>query len=172
MSANPPRPTDLSRRAVIGVAATVPLMPLAPNYPTTDIVLACADWMAIDMEMERLTLRWATLDAVAMRRRTRTNGLPAGRQDRVLNLEMAALDERLNMLGGEREQRLCQIAKHPASDLHGVCGKLAVAARMLDGEGGSIHQIVEEAVRVLSAQHCSGCGTRFVPDVRRPSGRL
>lgn len=172
MSAPPPRSTAISRRFVVGAAASVPALPLVGGSRAPEVVTECADWMSIDMEMERLTLRWATLDALAMRQRTRTNGLPAGRQDRGLNLEMAALDERLNMLGDEREQRLCQIAKHPASDLHGVCGKLAVAARMLDGEGGPIHQIVEEAVRVLSAQHCPGCGTRFVPDVRRPSGRL
>ena len=172
MSAPPRRSQAVSRRFVVGAAAAVPALPLAGDSRGAAVVTECADWMAIDLEIERLTLRWATLDAVAMRCWTRSNGLPIGQPDRAVSFEMAALDERLHMLGDEREQRLCQLAKHPASDLHGACGKLAVAARMLDGEGGPIHQIVEEAVRVLSVQHCSGCGTRLVPDARRHSGRL
>lgn len=172
MPAPPPRSQTISRRLVVGAAAAVPALPLIGDSPTAGVVTECADWLAIDIDMERLTLRWAELDAATMRESASRLSSSKGRNSRAMSSRMAALDQRLNVLGDEREHRLHRIAKLRARDAHAVAGKLAVAARMLDGEGGPIHQIVAEAVDVLGGQRCSGCGVPFVPGALRPIERL
>lgn len=113
----------------------------AGNQGGTDLARQSAEWLALDRQIERLSLRWARLEAVVVHE--------AG-GDMSLVTEMAAIETRLSGLSDARESRLQALSQCPARTLHEAACKLAVAARRMADEGGPEHDIVADAVRVLS----------------------
>lgn len=167
MSADKANPVAVSRRVVLGAASAAPALGLVPVAQPDPLVARCAEWLAIDFESDRLSLRWAALESRLVDEcrwfslsTIERHGLPQA-------AEMFEIEERLDRLSDEREQRLEVLAKLRAQDLHGVASKLAVAARVLLHEGGPTHQLVADAVRVLAAQNCPNCGAPYVTGVER-----
>lgn len=161
-----------SRRALIGAASAAPTFPLnIVQGPQPDpLVARCAEWLAIDFESDRLSLRWAALETRMVDEcrwfslsSVERRGLPQA-------AEMFEIEERLDRLSDEREQRLAALAGLRAQDLQGVASKLAVAARVLLHEGGPLHQLVADAVRVLTAHHSAHCGAGGTERSREPGG--
>ena len=158
MSADKANPTAVSRRALLGAASTTSVLGLVPATRPDPLVARCAEWLAIDLESDRLSLRWAALETRLVDEcgwfslsNVERRGLPQA-------AEMFEIEERLDRLSDEREQRLAALASLRAQDLQGVAGKLAVGARVLLHTGGPVHQLVADAVRVLASHHCSHCG--------------
>lgn len=139
------RPAEsVSRRSVLGATMAVPIGE-ATMLPSP-VVLDCSQWLAINQEIERLTLRWATLDAHLLGRNSGANTLNRlGVSDALL-----AMEADLDLLYDRRQRLFVSIAKHPASSVTQVAAKLAVAAHELEGEGGPVFEIVSEAATFLA----------------------
>lgn len=129
----------ISRRSLLAGASVAPGLGAlaAPGAP--DLASQCGEWLALDLEIDQLSLRWAWLEASVMRQAAPHT--PA----------MIEIEARLYGLSDERDRRLDALSKHPARTLHEVACKLAVAARRMADEGGPEHDIVADAVSVLAA---------------------
>lgn len=137
-----------------------------------NVVTPSAQWLAVDAEIEHLTLKWATLDASVIRER-RAMGSPASQPSTLKqSAELGRIDRRLRCLDEKRERCFSAMEQHPIQSLHGLASKLAVAARSLDGEGGPIYRIVADAVAVLGANRCTACGEPYLPAACRYPERL
>lgn len=135
------KPPPMTRRSLLAGASVAPLTPLyGPRAP--DLTARCSAWLAASFETDRLTLRWSRLETLVLRG-------PGSSRRAASVAQMAEIEARLAVLDDARDRGLEALAKHPARTVHEVASKLAVAARMLDGEGGPVHDIVAEAVVVL-----------------------
>jgi len=121
---------SLSRRAILGAASAAPVAVGASSADANAIVERCGQWLAADAEIDRLSLRWAELDHQA-------------------GAEQENLEARLKHLHQQQASGLEQIADMQAHDLRAVAGKLAVVANAIREDGGPIHDIVTDALRVL-----------------------
>ena len=151
-----------SRRALLGAAALAPVLgggPLAAN----DIVARCADWVALDFEIDRLARRWSQLETGMARDHGWFALTPAERQAPPGAAEMFEIDDRLEALSHQREQMLKPLSRLQADTLHGVASKLVIAARLLEQEENPAQPFVGSAVRELARMCCPGCGTALVP---------
>jgi hypothetical protein len=152
----------LSRRTVIGAAAASPVLggtPLASNQT----VARCADWIALDLEIERLTLRWSKLETLMMREygwfaltEVEQRALPEA-------AEMFEIDARLETLSFQRDRLLKPLSRLPADTLRGVASKLVIAARLMEHEENPAQPFVASAVRELADMYCQVCGAAHVP---------
>lgn len=128
----------ISRRSLLAGASVAPGLGAlaAPGAP--DLAAQCGEWLALDLEIDQLSLRWARLEASVMR------------QAAPHTSAMIEIEARLYGLSDDRDRRLEALAGNPARTLHEVACKLAVAARRMADEGGPEHDIVAEAVSVLA----------------------
>ena len=147
-----PRSMRLSRRGVLGATTALPVLPGLIVPDVQSVADQCKDWLAVNREIERLALRWASLEVPAI------NPSGGGRlslsEDRPAHIvgEMARIDDQLGPLEERREIGLEALAKKPARTVQDVADKLKVAACMLGGEGGPINEIVAEAANILDAR--------------------
>lgn len=167
MSDDNAKPIAVSRRAVLAGGAAVPVAGrVAPNLcapQADDLVASCAQWLALDLEIDRLSLRWSALETTAVREfnwlalsRTQQSAVP-------LAAEMDQIDARLEVLFKTRKQGLRALSKLPARDVHGVASKLVIAARITQYEDGGAHRFIADAVRTLAALKCPNCGAPYAP---------
>jgi len=121
---------SLSRRAILGAASAAPVAVGAKSTHAKAIVDRCGQWLEADAEIDRLCVQWADLDHGAGDERER-------------------LEARLEHLHQGQARGLEGIADMKARDLRAVVGKLAVVASATREDGGPIHGIVTDALRVL-----------------------
>lgn len=162
MSDDRANPTAVSRRTLLAAATAAPTLGMLPGAQPDPLVARCAEWLAIDFESGRLGLRWAVLEARLVEEwrwfslsEVERRGLPQA-------AEMFELEERLDRLSEELDQRLESLARLKANDLHGAASKLIVADRVLLHDAGPTHGLVADAVQVLTTQRCPGCGAPYV----------
>ena len=117
-------PITLPRRAVLAAGPS----------PVVD---RCRRWLATDSEIDRLTERWALI---------------SGSRAEAAEAETAAAEVRLEELRCQQRQGLRDIADAEAQDPRDVVGKLAVVAAALRDDGGPLHDIVIEALAVLTTR--------------------
>lgn len=157
----------VSRRTVIGVASMAPTlnaMPASPCAPQVDdLVSRCTQWLTLDLEIARLSLRWSELETTAVREFNWFRLSHAERHAVPMAAEMDRIEEQLNALFKAQERGLKALDKLPARDVHGVASKLVVAARISQSEDGGAHSLVADAVRTLSALKCPSCGATYAP---------
>lgn len=122
-----------SRRAVLGAASAAPVAVGAKTAEAKAIVERCGQWLETDAEIDRLAQRWADLGNVA-------------------STEQEYLEAKLEHLHQEQARRLERIADAKAQDLRAVVGKLAVAANATREDGGPVHDIIMDALRVLARE--------------------
>ena len=152
----------LSRRAVIGAATAAPVIgagPLASNEPVDQ----CADWIALDLAIDRLTVRWSNLEAELVREYGWFSLTSAARRALPAAAELFKIEDRLEILSLRRERLLERLAHLSAKTLHGVATKLVIAARLLEHEENPAQPFVASAVREMSDMRCPGCGAAYVP---------
>ena len=153
MPADMANPAAVSHRVVLGAASAAPAVGLVPAAHPDPLVARCAEWLAIDRESDRLSLRWAALEARLIAEH-RWFELSAVEQRRLPQAaELLEIEARLDRMSDEREARLEALAGLDARDLQGVAGKLAVADRLLRHEGGPVHRLVADAARVLAVHN-------------------
>lgn len=132
MSANN-RSFSLSRRAVLGAVSAAPVAVGAKAAEANAIVDHCGQWLETDAEIDRLAERWAALDYEA-------------------RAEREGLEARLENLHQAQARGLERIADMKAGDRRAVVGKLTVAANATREDGGPVHDIIVDALRVLSRE--------------------
>lgn len=118
-----------------------------PWSPETDAnVDLCRLWLAADGELDRLYTEWASLDVSLTSPGDRRTGPDhAKRTDR-----MAKLDSEIDVAVGRRDDLLQRLQEAPVRSTEGALGKLRVAVSRLEGEGGSEHRLVRDALLYLA----------------------
>jgi hypothetical protein len=167
MSDDKANPTAVSRRTVIGAASVAPafcaISAILCAPQADDLVSHCTEWLALDLEIDRLSLRWSGLETAAVREFNWFRLSHAERCAVPMAAEMDRIEEQLNALFNARERGLKALDKLPAQDVHGAASKLVVAARISQSEDGGAHSLVVDAVRTLSALKCPSCGAPYAP---------
>lgn len=157
----------ISRRAVIGASAALPLAGSVQGLPApvgaADIPAQCADWIALDLEIDRLARRWSDLETLAVRQfdyfkltKAQIRALPMGP-------EMDAVDAECRRLGDVREEALKPLSKLTPRTIQDVSAQLAIAYRIMEFERGDAWPFVRKAWTFLSRSHCPGCGAAYAP---------
>ena len=152
-------PFAVSRRVVIGAASAAPVVAGAGGGALSDPAVArCAEWMALDAEIDRLGLRWSDLEAILVRQKRWERMTPEERGELLPSEEMDAIDEQLKPLFDQREAWLEALPAVRASDLHGVVAKLEVALRVMVHQQGEGYDLFKATMDELRTTRCSNCG--------------
>src|SRR3990167_9153656 len=97
-------PLAVSRRVVIGAASAAPVVAGAGGGEASDPAMArCAEWLALDAEIDRLGLRWSDLETILVRREQCERMTPKERGELLPSEEMDAIDKQLEPLFEQRE---------------------------------------------------------------------
>lgn len=162
---------NTTRRFVVGSAAISPMLAnLSDLASADDLVSRCANFLTVDLRIERLTERWGDLETVAMTNHAKWWDLPEERR-RALpeGREMAEIDQTLEGLFRERSRLLEGLPELATRGADGLLGKLVVAARAIRPEDEPlIHRLLADAARDLAHMQCPDCNRPFtLEDVRR-----
>lgn len=152
-------PFDVSRRVVIGAAGAAPAVGGAKGAsPPDPAVTRCAEWMALDAEIDRLGLRWSDLETILVRQKRWESMTPEERGELLPSEEMDAIDKQLKPLFEQREAWLETLPAVRASDLHGVIAKLEVALRVMVHQQGDGYDLFKATMDELRTARCPNCG--------------
>ncbi|AZS22315.1 hypothetical protein [Caulobacter sp. FWC26] len=152
-------PFAVSRRVVIGAASAVPVVSGAGGVAPADPVVArCAEWTALDAEIDRLGLRWSDLETILVRQKRWERMTPEERGELLPSEEMDAIDKQLEPLFEQREAWLEVLPAMHASDLHGVAAKLEVALRVMVHQQGEGYDLFKATMEELRTARCPNCG--------------
>ncbi|ATC33033.1 hypothetical protein CA606_12235 [Caulobacter vibrioides] len=119
--------------------------------------------MALDLEIDQLSLRWSSLELQAAREFDWFKLSTAKRRALPMAAEMADIDARLEQLFKDRAKGLKALRRTKATEAHGAFGKLVVAARISQQDGGDVHALLTEAIETLATLKCPSCGAPFAP---------
>jgi len=150
-----PAPQDalpLSRRALIGAAAAMPLSLGAVQSGPEEAVDIARSWLAKRAQARLWMGRWSRLETWLARRHG-WYGLDEAQQ-RALDAaqRLYAIDARLDGLEAEQAALVERLVSSPARSPKGVIAKLVVAEELLGPEGEPhAHRLVADAWRELSA---------------------
>ncbi|OYW27132.1 MAG: hypothetical protein B7Z44_13395 [Caulobacter sp. 12-67-6] len=153
-------PFAVSRRVVIGAASAAPMVAGAgAAAPSSEAVTRCAEWLALDAEIDRLGLRWSDLEAVLVRQKRWERMTQEERGELAPSEEMDAIDEQLKPLFVQREAWLEALPKVHARDLHGVVAKLDVALQVMGHQQGDGYDLFKATMDELRTVRCPHCGS-------------
>lgn len=152
-------PFAVSRRVVIGAASATPVVGGAGgSAPSDPAVARCAEWMALDAEIDRLGLRWSDLEAILVRQKRWERMTPEERGELLPSEEMDAIDKQMEPLFEQREAWLVALPAVRANDMHGVVAKLEVALRVMVHQQGDGYELFKATMEELRTARCSNCG--------------
>lgn len=153
-------PFAVSRRVVIGAASAAPVVSGAGGVAPADPAVArCAEWMALDVEIDRLGLRWSDLETILVRQKRWERMTPEERGELLPSEEMDAIDKQLEPLFEQREAWLEALPAVRATDTHGVVAKLEVALRVMDHQQGDGYDLFKATMEELRTARCPNCGS-------------
>lgn len=156
-----------SRRAVASATASIPLAATAPAKACVavrgDLPARCAEWLTLDLEIDRLSRRWSLLETQAVREFDWFKLSSAKRSALPMAAEMDDIDDRIQALFKERTKGLKALRRMKATDAHGAVSKLVVAARISQQDGGDVPAFLAEAIETLAAVKCPVCGAPCAP---------
>lgn len=152
-------PLAVSRRVVIGAASAAPVVGGAGRGALADPAVArCAEWLALDAEIDRLGLRWSDLETILVRQKRWERMTTKARGELSPSEEMDAIDKQMEPLFEQREAGLEALAAVRASDMHGVAAKLDVALRVMVHQQGDGYDLFKATMEELRTAHCPNCG--------------
>ncbi len=152
-------PFAVSRRVVLGAASVAPLIAGAGGRAVPDPAVArCAEWMALDAEIDRLGLRWSDLETILVREKRWERMTPDERAALSPTHEMDAIDEQLEPLFKQRDAWLETLPAVRARDMHGVVAKLEVALRVMVHQQGDGYDLFKATMEELRTARCPSCG--------------
>ena len=159
----------ISRRSLIGAASAVSAIGsgAGASLASKDTVAQCAAWIALDLEIDRLALRWAALETLMARDHGWLALSQAERRALPEAAEMFEIDDTLEVLSCRRERMLKPLSRLAGDTPHAAVSKLAVAARLMLQEESPAQPFVANVVRELAEMRCPGCGAAY-----RPAGFL
>lgn len=151
-------PLAVSRRVVIGAASAAPVVAGAGGGALCDPAMAhCAEWMALDAEIDRLGLRWSELEAILVREKRGERMTPQERGELLPSDEMDAIDKQLEPLFEQRRAWLEALAMVRAGHMDGVVAKLEVALRVMAHQQGEGYDLFKATMEELRTARCPNC---------------
>ncbi len=152
-------PFAVSRRVVVGAASAAPVVTGAGGTAVLDQAIArCAEWLALDAEINRLGLRWSDLEAILVRQKRWERMTPEERGELLPSKEMDAIDEQLKPLFDQREAWLDALPLVRARDINGVAAKLEVALQVMVHQQGDGYELFKATMDELRTARCPNCG--------------
>lgn len=153
-------PFAVSRRVVIGAASAAPMVAGAGVAASSNEAMArCAEWLALDAEIDRLGLRWSDLETILVRQKRWERMTPEERGELLPSEEMAAIDEQLKPLFDQREAWLEALPKVRAHDMYGVVAKLEVALHVMVHQQGDGYELFKATMDERRTARCPHCGS-------------
>lgn len=149
----------ISRRLVIG-AAGAPLVAPVRGVPATiaqSIPARCADWLAVDFQIDRLAKRWADLEDVAARDHNLFRLTTAQRRALPMWAEMDSIEQERERLDTVRDEALPILGALSPRTIQDATAMLALAYRIQFFERGDAWPFVKAAWEYLSTSCCPGC---------------
>lgn len=151
-------PFAVSRRVVIGAASAAPVVAGAGGAAVPDQAIArCAEWLALDAEIDRLGLRWSDLETILVRQKRWERMTPEERGELLPSEEMDVIDEQLKPLFEQRKAWLEALPKVRAHDMHGVAAKLEVALQVMIHQQGDGYDLFKATMEELRTARCPNC---------------
>lgn len=152
-------PFAVSRRVVIGAASVAPVVAGAGGAAVPDAAVArCAEWLALDAEIDRLGLRWSELETILVRQKRWERMTREERGELLPSEEMDAIDEQLKPLFDQREAWLEALATVRAREIYGVAAKLEVALQVMVHQQGEGYDLFKATMDELRTARCPNCG--------------
>lgn len=152
-------PFAVSRRVVIGAASAAPMVAGAGGTAVPDAAVArCAEWLALDAEIDRLGLRWSDLETILVRQKRWERMTPEERGELLPSEEMDAIDAQLKPLFEQRETWLEGLPAVRARDIYGVVAKLDVALQVMVHQQGDGYDLFKATMEELRTARCPNCG--------------
>lgn len=154
----------ITRRSILGAASAAPVVTGTDKIARpADAVASAAAFLAVDIEINRLLGRWATLERYVIENHRWFELSRAERQALPEAREMFEIDDAIEPLFRRREKLLPRVAEAAARDPNGIAAKLAVAAiEIHPDENEVMHRLLDGALRELAAMRCPGCGGHLV----------
>lgn len=103
----------------------------------------CDGWLDVDLRLEELTLEWSQAETLSF-----TAGVESARTKAAAMMQQ--LEHKIARIDRRRSGLVDRIATKPADNLADAFVKLLVVERLLEGEGGTEHDIVADVVRTLA----------------------
>jgi len=119
----------------------------------------CAEWLALDAEIDRLGLRWSDLETILVRQKRWERMTPEERGELLPSEEMNAIDEQLKPLFDQREAWLEALPTVRARDIYGVAAKLEVALQVMVHQQGDGYDLFKATMDELRTARCPNCWT-------------
>lgn len=154
-------PFAVSRRVVIGAASAAPVVAGAGAgiaASSNEAMTRCAEWLALDAEIDRLGLRWSDLETILVRQKRWERMTPEERGELLPSEEMDAIDEQLKPLFEQRETWLEALPAVRAGDIYGVAAKLDVALQVMAHQQGDGYDLFKATMDELRTARCPNCG--------------
>jgi hypothetical protein len=152
-------PFAVSRRVIIGAASAAPVVAGAGGAAGPDAAVArCAEWLALDAEIDRLGLRWSDLETILVRQKRWERMTPEERGELLPSEEMDAIDEQLKPLFDQREAWLGALPTVRTRDMYGVAAKLEVALQVMAHQQGDGYDLFKATMEELRTARCPNCG--------------
>lgn len=166
MSVGKPDLTVIPRRAVSGPSAPAslgcPPEDQAECGPET-LVGRCADWLAMEFESDRLSRRWAALEADAVSNYNYFRLTGPERRGLPMAAEMAAIEAKLEILWKAQKRQFRAIAKLTPANVHEMACLMVVTAKIDGRDEGPAGPLIRKAMTFLASATCPGCGAPYVP---------
>ena len=163
MSDSKDDPFAVSRRVLIGAASATPLLAGArPTSPSDDVTARCDEWLALDAEIDRLSMRWSDLETVLVKEKQWHKMTPDQREALSPTEEMDAIDEQLEGLFEQRRQGLDVLPILVARDMRGVASKLQIAVKIMGLQRDDGFELIEGAAREMQGMRCAHCAAPIV----------
>lgn len=122
-------------------------------------VARCAEWLALDAEIDRLGLRWSDLETILVRQKRWERMTPEERGELLPSEEMDAIDEQLEPLFEQREAWLEALPTVRARDIYGVAAKLDVALQVMVHQQADGYDLFKATMDELRTARCPNCGS-------------
>jgi hypothetical protein len=155
--------TAMTRRALVGATIAAPAFAHGGTARSSDALARSKAWLAMDAEIEQLTLAWGDEEVRLFRDFNWPRLSEAEQRAHPEGRLIHALGDRINALYDQRWEVLEALEKSPAGNLHDVAGKLAVVVRVMRHEDAIGFELLEQAVRELADQRCRTCGAALIP---------
>jgi len=130
---------------IVGTVTAIPLATRVTAKPDS-VGGDVQDWIHADDLLESLTLEWSRAEADLMATAVAPASFPPTSEMQRLECQIARIDRKRSVL-------LDRIVRTPAGNPEEAVGKLLVARRLLEGEGGAEHDLLADAVTRLATVH-------------------
>ncbi|MBA3042853.1 MAG: hypothetical protein KJ690_11260 [Alphaproteobacteria bacterium] len=114
----------------------------------SDIASACRDWWSVDEELDALTAQYSSVETELIKT---FGSVEAAQSDGNAAALLRSFDHRFEGLDNRRANCRQALQHLPVGTIKDTASKLAIAARLLNDEGGFEADVVAEAADFLAS---------------------